>query len=270
MKVHRIVRRLGAALLASVILACGPARAELHAFVDSDLLDVLERNGPPPLALDAPAIRSDSARRQVVPRMCEGIGEMALGTLAAVSDVEEAFAYIPQTCTWIDIGVDQTASSVRVDRRLIDDLAATFGRVIVYHIHPRTSDAQASYLPAFTDLLAVVLINSRYSGDDAVHILHRAVTPAGIFEYSFEPSGAGKERLDLIFRTGLGRFAGENLLPEYTAPEHERAYYDAVETCRASTDGAVWPPASCFPMRAGEFLLRHRIGPREGAAVAAR
>ena len=257
MEGHPIGRLLGAILLAPAILFCGPARGELHALVGSDLVDLLERAGPQPRLLDEPAVVSDATQRQVVPRLCEAVGEAALGRLAETAAVEEAFAFIPQTCTWIDIGVDQTPSSVRVERRVIDELAATFGRVIVYHIHPRTSDRRASYLPAFSDLLAVVLINSRYSGDRSVHILHRAVTPDEIYEYTFDPAEDGMAMLDAIFGTGLGDFAGENLQLHYGAAARADEYHQAVRDCVARSGETTWPEA-CFPMRAGDFVLERR------------
>ena len=276
MAIHRLTQRLSGSLLAAVLAAQnGPAFSGLHASSDihvvigGNLVSALAGDGRVPVMVRELSVDVDGMRRRVVPGKCEDVGELELSRLAQTTEVEEAFAFIPDRCTWIDIGVAQTPSSVRVERGVIDGLVAAFGRVVVYHIHPQAMDGSIRYLPAYADLLAVVLINSRYLEDQDVEILHRAVTPFEIFEYSFRPSGDREQMRQAIFSTGLAPFAGENLLLSYAGSERESEYYEAIHGCPAIAEGVGSQIGSCFPMAAGDFILLHRERPESAGPTLA-
>jgi hypothetical protein len=242
----------------AVAVALGHAVAADNRVV-IDVVHSLQSLGAKPGIVGELAIDTDPARRLVVPNKCEEAGEQELQLLARAANLEEAFAFVPDHCMWIEIGLDQTSLSVRIERAVIDSLVESFGRIVVYHVHSSAAGEAVGYLPGYTDLIGAVLINGRYLVDGGVEILHRAATPAGIFQYAFKPSEAGARLVELIFSSGLGRFAGENLLLSYAGPKHEREYHDAVRRCPALSMAEGAPPlGTCFPMRAGDFVLQYR------------
>lgn len=264
MKLHRLMLGLAGALLAApTAQQDGHASSDIYVLVDHELGSALAGSARIPVMAHELSVDIDGTRRLVVSGKCEKDGELELSRLAQTSEVEEAFVFIPDRCTWIDVGIAQTPSSVIIERGVIDDLVAAFGRVVIYHIHPRANDESTLYLPAYSDLLAVVLINSRYIEDSGVEILHRAVTPFEIFEYSFRPSGDMERARQAIFGSGLTKFAGENLLFSYTGSERESEYYEAIHGCPAVADGTDSQIGPCFPMQAGDFVLERRIGAAE-------
>lgn len=260
-KVHGRCKALIACLVAvplAVLPVLSHSDSGTHRGVEDDLLRTLVRAGPGPVVSVEFAVDADSTRRRVVPDKCQEIGELELNRLARNSELEEAFAFIPARCTWVDVGVDQTRSSVHIERGVIDDLIRMFGKLAVYHIHPRREDETVTYFPAHSDLLGLLLINSRYLNDPGVEVLHRAVTPLGTFEYSFQPGDAAKRAIEVIFSTGLGPYAGENLLFSYARWECENEYHDAVRECLRRTADSARELRTCFPMRAGDFVLDFR------------
>lgn len=239
------------ALTASSVTSGSP-----HAIADPRLASVLANYDPAPRVQPELSVSAGGDHRPVVLHTCEAEGEAALARLAQTAALEEAFAFVPELCAWIDVGSAQEPRSVRVDRQLLDDLAMAFGRIAIYHIHPRSSDERALYFPAYADLLGVILINARHRTHPTVEIRHRAVTPLGAIEYSYHPSERADEILAVIDRTGLAAFAGENLSMAYRGPDEERLYYDAVRDC---IDGNAESPSSgCFPLVAGDFHLELR------------
>jgi hypothetical protein len=255
MVVHRQERWILAALLGAAL--AGPAAQAEDGPLDHVLARILAEAGPPPVLAPLLAVDAAASHRTVVVDKCEEAGELELGELTQTAALEEAFAFLPDRCLWIDVGVEQTAQTVRAERGLIDALAGAFGTVVLYHIHLDRKDSEALYLPAYSDFLALVLMNARYLRDPNVEIRHRAITPREIFEYSFHPTGAGEGMVDVIFSTGLGDFAGENLLLRYGDPRREAEYHDAIRNCmKRFGEGARL--GACFPMRAGDFVLAHR------------
>jgi hypothetical protein len=64
--------------------------------------------------------------------------------------------------------------------------------------------------------------------------------------------------IDVIFSTGLGAFAGEDLALGYADREHEPRYHDVIQRCaRAAVNGRA-PATACFPMRSSEFVIDFR------------
>jgi hypothetical protein len=219
-----------------------------------EIVDALGRPGTEVFLAENLAADTDPARRMVVQGKCEGAGERELRSLARRAELEEAFAFLPDHCLWVEIGLDQTSSSVRLERGIIDELVERFRRVTIYHIHPASFDS-AGHFPAYSDLIGSILINGRYLRDLDVEIGHRAVTPYGTFHYGFEASDRGLQLIEVIFNTGLGAFAGENLVIGYADPEHEAQYYAAIQRCSAAGSATA---AACFPMRASDFVLDFR------------
>lgn len=259
MELHRLMLRLSGALLAAATAQQhGHASSDVDVLVKRELGSALAGSARIPVMAHELSVDQDGTRRLVVSGKCEKVGELELSRLAQTAEVEEAFAFIPDHCTWIDVGIAQTPSSVIVERGVIDHLVAAFGRVVVYHIHLQANGGSTLYLPAYSDLLAVVLINSRYIEDSGIEILHRAVTPFQIFEYSFHPSGEREQARQAIFGSGLAKFAGENMLFSYTGSERESEYYEAIHGCPAVADGTASQIGPCFPMQAGDFVLTHR------------
>lgn len=226
--------------------------------VATDIVHALEWTASEPRLAEGLAIDTDPARRLIIPEKCEAEGEQELRVLARTAGLEEAFAFLPDHCTWIEVGLDQTSTSVRIERGIIDRLVERFGKLVVYHLHPSGTGGAAGEFPAYSDLVGTILINGRYMKDVDIEILHRAITTGGTFQYAFEPSEAGAGLVDLIFSSGLGRFAGENLLLSYAGPEHEGSYYDAIRRCPAFAAAEGAQLGSCFPMRAGDFVLHYR------------
>jgi hypothetical protein len=228
-----------------------PSHATTFGQDPAEVFDALGLPGTEVFIAENLAVDTDPARRMVVQRKCEGAGERELRSLARSAELEEAFAFLPDHCLWVEIGLDQTSSSVRLERGVIDELVERFRRVTIYHIHPASFDS-AGHFPAYSDLIGSILINGRYLRDLDVEIGHGAVTPYGTFHYRFEASDRGLQLIDVIFSTGLGAFAGENLVIGYADPEHEALYYGAIQRCAA---GGSAPAAACFPIRASDFVL---------------
>lgn len=241
-------------------MAVSPSGADSDpdAGANLSLLLVLEAVGPTPSISERLVIDTTPGRRLVVPDKCEDAGERELLGLARTGALEEAFAFIPGLCTWIDLGVDQTASTVRVDRRLIDELVAAFGSLIVYHTHRGAGDGIVTFFPAYSDLIGAVLINSRYLDDRTIEIRHRAMTPDGLLEYSFHPSDRARRIIEIISSSGLGRFAGENLSLAYAGAERQDEYHRAVRRCAARSTDAADGFTVCFPLRVGDFIVDYR------------
>lgn len=208
-------------------------------------------------------VRDGYDPRMIVTDKCQGAGERELRHLAETASVEEAFAYVPDLCAWVDIGADQTETSVRVDRRAVDQLAKAFRKIVVYHTHVGRLGDHALYLPAYVDLIGAVLIGSGHLADDGIEIHYRAITPIGVIAYRFEPSERAVAALETLHRTGLSRFAGENLSMFYRGSEHESQYQAAVQDCFGGRERFV----ACFPLKVLDFVLEFTSGPISGSRV---
>lgn len=199
-----------------------------------------------------------AATRLVVPNKCERQGERELSVLASEGAVEEAYAFVPALCLWIEIGFSETKTGVRVDTKLVDALLDEFSTLALYHIHAGAPENVAAYFPAYSDLLGLVLINANFLRRPEVKIYHRAVTSIGIFEYAFIMSDETAQTVDRIFQTGLGEFVSQNLAYTYAGSTYERKYYAAVRKCYELLHGVAKSLEKCFPMRTSDFLLQYR------------
>ncbi len=250
-----------AALFAALISSAAPATGgELRnsAGLSLEHVPALRTDALKPVLSTLLRISAAPEERLIVPDTCEADGERELIRMAVGGAVEEAFAFLPSLCLWIDVGFDQTPTTIRIDRRMVDALARGHRRVVVYHTHPGAPARVVGYLPAYLDLIGAVLVNARYHDAPDVEIRHRAVTSIGVLEYMFRPSEAARRALDAIHRSGLGDFAGENLSLIYRAAAHEAQYYAAARACEAESGGRLDRFAGCFPMMAGDFVLEFR------------
>lgn len=256
---------LRAALAAGMVVMVLEHAVALDNSVATDVVDALQGAAAVPVIAGELAIDTEPTRRLIFPEKCEAAGERELRALARTAEIEEAFAFLPDHCTWVEIGLSQTPSSVSIERAVIDMVVHLFGRVTVYHLHPGASGGAAGHFPAFSDLVGSLLIDGPYLKDDRVEILHRAVTPRGRYQYAFQPSERAAQLIDVIFSSGLVEFAGENLLLSYIRPEHEAEYYDAIRRCARRGEDVRF--TSCFPMRAGDFVLLYAEGEDQETAV---
>lgn len=194
--------------------------------------------------------------RLVTTNLCKSSGEAQLSKLAATSKHEESFVLIPDLCFWIEVGYSETSKSVSLDTVVIEKLLVHHKTLILYHIHVGKPDSVKAYFPAYSDLIGLVILNAATINDETTKIVHKAVTGAGIIEYSLV---IGKEVRDLVSkyeRSGLGKFVAQNMAYEYMRESHQTNYYMSVRNCSAESKDNPKRLSICFPMRADDFLLK--------------
>lgn len=238
----------------------GAGKAAEHAPEEAALLRALDSDASLVTISPELVVREGYNPRTIVLDKCAGAGESELARLAQTESLEEAFAFIPVLCAWVDVGADQTGTSVRVDRRTVDSLAQAFRKVVVYHTHIGRLGEDALYLPGYVDLIGAVLIGSGHHPDKGIEIQYRALTPIGVIAYSFQPSERAVTAIETIHRTGLAEFAGENLSMLYRGAEHEREYHEAIQDCFGGRERFI----ACFPVEALDFVLDFTVRPATG------
>ena len=253
----------------ATLLATPPTGAMSHDPLSFDFgrVPVLAEDELERIVSDRLQENPNTSSRLVVPDKCEGQGERELSRLAAEGSLEEAYAYLPALCLWIEIGFSETRSSVRLDSEFVEALLKDYSTVVLYHTHVGVPDHIASvgvpdhiasYFPAYSDLLGLVLVNGKFLREPEVKIYHRAVTSLGIFEYAFVLSEQAEKIVESIFRTGLGDFVSQNLAYAYANRTYEQMYYAAVKECDELLHGTPENLESCFPMRASDFIVDYR------------
>jgi len=202
--------------------------------------------------------------RLVVSAMCETEGERALIELADSLILEEAFAFVPSECLWIEIGYDESDHSVATDLDDVHRLARTFGPINIYHIHPgRPADAQR-FFPSYVDLLNAIILSPGPRLQGTPEIRHYAVTSRGIINYGFKKNEATEALIERMQATGLGDHIGSNLLLLFGGSARSELYYNAVRECDERILGDPERLAACFPMAVGEFTLDYRWPGEDG------
>lgn len=60
-----------------------------------------------------------------------------LKNLASTSEIEEAWCYLPKKKQWIEIGIEETNSSLEANIPLKEDIIQENDDIIFYHLHPK-------------------------------------------------------------------------------------------------------------------------------------
>jgi hypothetical protein len=130
--------------------------------------------------------------------------------------------------------------------------------VSLYHIHPGPVGGVLEHMPAYTDLLIVVLIQGKFFGHPSVLISHHAVSARGAYDYSFVVSERTRSLVEAMKTSGLGDSVADNLAYEFARSSQQMKYDEAVRACgerpRLEADDAT----VCFPMHVGDFVLEFR------------
>jgi hypothetical protein len=252
---------VGMVLAATTSLAAASSlRAHFHepAFDPASLGCVLEYLQKRVEVADRLQLNLDQSPRIIVPGKCRDKGEGELRALAASATAEEAYAFVPRLCTWIEIGHSETAISVRLDDALVDQLVQCHQKVALYHIHPSREGGILEHLPAYVDMLVAVLIQGKFFDQPFVSVSHHAVSARGAYDYSLVLSDRTRNLVETMKTSGLGDAVSENLVYEFARSSQRRKYYDAIRACGERRRPEAGDPASCFPMQAGDFVLEFR------------
>jgi hypothetical protein len=249
---------VGMVLAATTSLAAAPSPRAEPAFDPASLTCALEDLEERVEVADRVQLNLDQSSRIIVPGKCQEEGEGELRALAASAAAEEAYAFVPALCTWIEIGHSETAISVRLDDALVDQLVQCHQNVALYHIHPGQEGEILEHAPAYVDMLVVVLIQGKFFDQPFVSVSHHAVSARGAYDYSFVLSERTRNLVGTMKTTGLGDAVSENLVYEFARSSQRRKYYDAIRACGERRRPEAGDPASCFPMQAGDFVLEFR------------
>ena len=196
--------------------------------------------------------------RHVVPNKCETRGEIELMQLASTEVMEEAYAYIPSLCLWIEVGYDESKTSVRLDSKFVARLLKNFDQLIIYHIHMGESSKVAGYFPAYNDLISLILVNGRFFRNPEIQISHRAITKVGVIDYKIRISQEANHLIDKLKQTGLGEFIAQNLAFFFARDKYENRYYTEIRECGLLIGENSDKLSKCFPMKTDVFELEFR------------
>jgi hypothetical protein len=204
------------------------------------------------------AVNLDNSYRLVIPYRCVEAGEIELVRLAETARYEESYVYVPSLCLWLEAGYSETAKSVRLDTQLVENLLSDHPSLAIYHIHVGTPAKATDYLPAYTDMVGLVVMNGDFIDDPEVSISHRVITSRGMIEYALVVSEEIQLLLKKLVQAGLGSYVGQNLAYEFSRDVHKQDYYAAVQECDRASSGEPERLADCFPMITGDFILQHK------------
>jgi hypothetical protein len=204
----------------------------------------------------------DERTRLVVPGRCQKEGEADLHLLASTSAVEESYVLISDLCLWIEVGRNRTRESARLDSSVIQAVLGEYHNLAIYHVHVGHLPDLENYLPAYQDLITLVLTNAGLVWTPQTDMKHRIVTTLGMVEYEFSDRDDVKRRMNYLRNLGLKGFEAQNLAYEYARPQHQRAYYSAVRKC-IELEGTIRDKLiQCSPIKTEAFTIRFR--PRTG------
>lgn len=202
----------------------------------------------------------DNTVRLLVPDKCEREGEEELRRMALDGDIEEAYVFLPSRCLWIELGYDETATTVRPDAGFALSLISSKEPVVFYHTHVGAQTVETvapGGFPAYRDLIGSILIGGDVPLTDRRPIVHRAVTAAGVFEYSLALSPEVVQLIATLRDTGLTGYIAQNLAYLFAGPVYEKAYYDAVASCIGHGEQTGDMRPECFPMLSHPFVLNY-------------
>jgi hypothetical protein len=205
---------------------------------------------------------TDERTRLVIPGRCQKEGETDLHLLASTGAVEESYVLISVLCLWMEIGHNRTRGSARLDSNVIQAVLGEYHNLAIYHVHVGHLPDLENYLPAYQDLITLVLTNAGLVWTPQTDVKHRLVTTLGMVEYEFSDRDDVKRRMNYLRNLGLKGFEAQNLAYEYARPQHQRAYYSAVRKC-SELEGTIRDKLiQCSPIKTEAFTIRFR--PRTG------
>lgn len=204
------------------------------------------------------AVNLGDSYRLAIPGRCGEAGEIELVRLAETAKFEESYVYVPSLCLWLEAGYGETAKSVRLDTQLVERLLSEFPSLVIYHIHAGTPAKVTDYLPAYTDMIGLVVMNGDYIRDPKIAISHRVITSQGMIEYALVVSEEIELLLQMLVQAGLGDFIGQNLAYEFSRNSHKLDYYAAVQECDRRTGGNPDRLSDCFPLATSDFVLQYK------------
>ncbi len=203
-------------------------------------------------------VNRENKVRVVVTNKCEFDGEAELLQLSRSSHVEEAYIFVPETCTWIEVGHRETSQNVYLDEIFIQAQLEQQSTVIFYHIQPGNRSDFNTYFPSYRDLVTLTLINADYIWKPYKKILHRIVTPIGIVEYEFANTTQIINLMDKFRNGGLRGFESQNLSYEILRSKYQDEYYKKIRDCQRRDgmigDKVIW----CYPIHTTAFSLKFR------------
>ena len=176
-------------------------------------------------------VNLDASLRYIVPQKCQIDGEIELTALSAASVFEESYVFIPEICSWIELGFNETEKSVSLDERLLYAIVRQYGDIAIYHTQPGRHSSVVNYFPSYGDFILMVLINTRYLNELDIDIKHRAVTEYAVIEYRFSDWSRVQDRARLYEEKGLGKHIGQNLAYEFNKQKHLSDYVLNIDRC---------------------------------------
>lgn len=209
---------------------------------------------------------SDNRFRLVVADKCEEEGERELQRIAYDSELEESYVFLPSKCIWIELGSEETSTTVRSDASFVMSLVSNHEPIIVYHTHVGSQSEQSGGFPAYQDLIGSILIGGDVPLIEGRPIVHRAVTVDGIFEYSLLLTPEVSKLISTLGDTGLKGYVAQNLAYIYSGRAYREAYYKAVKSCLHSGDFRDNSGSDCFPMYSFPFRLNYPTADIKGLA----
>lgn len=140
---------------------------------------------------------------KVITNKCEDEGVKDLRELLDKDDPEEAWAYIPETCTWIDVGKKQGLGNVTVDFDFIKSLGSQFNEIIIYHSHPKGDgmDYFLQALPTPQDVAAMIAHSTvMHKEHNGVKYRNKVISEHGIATYDIPTPEGDLAKLDELQR----------------------------------------------------------------------
>ncbi|MFQ5994537.1 MAG: hypothetical protein ACE5K1_05540 [Acidiferrobacterales bacterium] len=173
-------------------------------------------------------VNTTNTERTIASDKCELEGIQDIIELMKHSSYEEMWVYLPKTCQWIEIGINEKAgdeaASVNIDRAFLTQVLIQSSLADLYHFHPLayfrkcseaalcgsrslTRDELISNLryamPSPEDIYFMMDITWQFDQVQSAHgrMRHRVVTPYGIVEFALTETGKEKFALDRDLRT---------------------------------------------------------------------
>lgn len=200
----------------------------------------------------------ESGIRPVFLDRCQEDGDLDLFRLAETSDYEAAFLFIPPLCVWLEIGVASTRNSVRLDMALVRRALVEFNELVFYHTHVGERARPVEYTPAYRDFLTMVLISADFAGVPRKHLMHRAVSKLGIFEYRFTNIDNLIKLRRQIIDSGIPDHVSQNVAWKYSGRKFVDQYYSKILSCNAKANLDSRRLDHCFPIVTEVFTLTYK------------
>lgn len=186
--------------------------------------------------VDELVVNTANVERTVANNKCESQGIREIVELMKRERFEELWIFLPETCSWIEIGRHVTSgpdeATIRVDKTFLAEAMANYRELHLYHFHPLsyfekckdkvkcnrfslpTAAGQISEqglilnlryaMPSVEDIYFMMNVSwefdQRRDGDG--RIVNRVVTPYGVLSYALTDAGEEKFFEERSLRTG--------------------------------------------------------------------